>query len=117
MKLYSGMLLPAVLLAGAVSLTPATASALSFGGFGGDHGISIDFKGGFGKGESKGEHKGWDKGPLADLFNGKGPRGHGGGHGGHGGDKPAPVPLPATLPLLLGGIGLIGAAKRRRAAR
>jgi len=114
------MLLPAVLLAGAVCLTPMTASALSFGGFGGDHGISLDFKGGFKGGDhgpSKTEPKEWDKGPLADLFDGKG--GHAGGGKGHGkgGDNPAPVPLPATLPLLLGGIGLIGMAKRRRAAR
>lgn len=32
-------------------------------------------------------------------------------------DAPAPVPLPASLPLLLGGLGAFGLSRRRRAAR
>jgi hypothetical protein len=47
--------------------------------------------------------------------------GGGGSHGGGGwnGHTPAPVPLPAALPLLVAGIGLMGAAasRRRRADR
>ena len=43
----------------------------------------------------------------------------GGGGGSWEGHSPAPVPLPAALPLLVAGIGLMGAAasRRRRADR
>jgi hypothetical protein len=50
---------------------------------------------------------------------GGGGGGNYGGGGGWEGHTPAPVPLPAALPLLVAGIGLMGAAasRRRRADR
>ena len=46
---------------------------------------------------------------------GTGGGGHaGGGGGGDGGTPPAPIPLPAGLPLLLGGLGALGLARRFR---
>lgn len=54
---------------------------------------------------------------LNDMLvdpNGRPPRTTGGGPGPNSPATMLPVPLPATLPLLLGGIALIGAVRHRR---
>lgn len=126
-------LIAAAIVAGAVTLSPLAASAGMMkgfdmkwgGGFSQDHkkisfgGGDFDFGNKFGDKKDKlkdlGDHLSGlldHKGDKKDKFGGFG--------GGKWGDKDfnpndcAPVPLPASLPLLLGGIGLLGAAKRRR---
>lgn len=125
-----------------IAIAPVSAEAASWKGDGprGDRISRDDFKGGFTftPGEQPGKH-GWkdderkysgkqrdrfgDK-PYGFLFDkdnkgrwgGEGGRpagGHGGGGKGGKGEY-SPVPVPASLPLLLGGLGAIGLIRRRR---
>ena len=84
---------------------PGVAGAVTYGGGGG---------GSYGGGGG-GSYGGGGGG----SYGGGGGGSYGGGGGGWEGHSPAPVPLPAALPLLVAGIGLMGAAasRRRRADR
>jgi hypothetical protein len=89
---------------------PGVAGAVTYGGGGGSYG-------GGGGGSYGGGGGGSYGGGGGGSYGGGGGGSHGG--GGWNGHTPAPVPLPAALPLLVAGIGLMGAAasRRRRADR
>ena len=100
------MSIAAAVVATALAL-PGVAGAVTYGGGGG---------GGSYGGGGGGSYVGGGGG----SYGGGGGGSYGGGGGGSWeGHSPAPVPLPAALPLLAAGIGLMGAAasRRRRADR
>lgn len=129
-------------IAASIAVTPVIAEAASWRGDGraGDRTLRDEVKGGvvFTFGEKSGK-RGWrddehavsgrqgdrfGEKPYAFLFDKdeKGHRGGGdsrgfggrGGSGKGGGGDYSPVPVPASLPLLLGGLGAIGLIRRRR---
>ena len=108
------MSIAAAVVATALAL-PGVAGAVTYGGGGGGGSY-----GGGGGGSYGGGGGGSYGGGGGGSYGGGGGGSYGGGGGGSWeGHSPAPVPLPAALPLLAAGIGLMGAAasRRRRADR